>query len=230
MDPSYDTWTDVSPQADLDPAATADVPASLDVLPDGRETVVIGDVDALADNTHPQGDNAAGFEGTCGLVSCEDVLNQFGVDVTENEIVDHAVRNGECYVSDDPAKAGGTNEGTQAQILNDYGLPAHVERGQSLEDLAADVERGSGVIVEANAGHLWNDVNAYEAGQSNHAVVVTGVARDPETGELQGFFINDSGAGSAAQFVDAATMQAAYVETGGTAVVTDVVRSGSEAE
>lgn len=227
MDPT--TWTDVTLQADLEPAAGADVPAFLDVLPDGRETVVVGDVEALADHTHQQGDNAVGFEGTCGLVSCEDVLNQFGVDVTENDVVDHAVRNGECYVSDDPTKAGGTNADTQAQILGDYGLPAHVERGQSLEDLAADVERGSGVIVEANAGHLWNDVNAYDTGQSNHAVVVTGVARDPDSGELQGFFVNDSGTGSAAQFVDAATMQAAYVETGGTAVVTDVVRSGSEA-
>jgi hypothetical protein len=228
MDPSYDTWADVTVDTDVDPAAIADIPTSLDVLPDGRETVVIGDVDGLADYNHKQGDNSAGFEGTCGLVSCEDVLRQFGVDVTEDNIVDHAAGSGECYVGDDPEKSGGTSSESQAQILNDYGVPAHTESGQSLEDLAADVERGSGVIVSANAGYLWDDANAYDSGQSNHAVVVTGVARDPETGELQGFFINDSGTGNSAQFVDASTMQAAYVETGGNAVVTDVVRSGSE--
>lgn len=224
MDPTYDTYADVgSGSSDLGAAALADVPSSLHVMPDGRETVIIGDVSGVADFNHQQGDNDAGFNGTCGLVSCEDVLRQYGVDVTENDIVEHAIENNECAVDSDPEKAGGTTSDQRAQILNDFGIPAHTEKGQSLEDLASDIERGSSVIVAANAGYLWNDPNAYDTGQSNHAVVVTGVARDPQTGEIQGFFINDSGTGSAGQFVDAATMQAAYVETGGSAVVTDVV-------
>jgi hypothetical protein len=197
----------------------------LDVLPDGRDTVVIGDVDGLKDFNHKQGDNPYGFKGTCGLVSCEDVLRQFGVDATEADVVDHAVAKNLCAVTDDPAKSGGTTPEMRAQILNDYGIPAHVESGQSLEDLAGDVEHGSGVIVSANAGYLWNDPNALENGQTNHAVVVTGVARDPETGVVQGFYINDSGTGESGKFVDADTMTQAWVNTGGSAVVTDVVHS-----
>jgi uncharacterized protein YvpB len=205
-----------------------EVPTTLEVLPDGRESVVTGDVVGLAEFSHPQGDNPFGFEGTCGLVSCEDVLRQFGVEVTEADVVEHAVLNGQCYVGDDPAMAGGTTPESRVALLADYQIPAHVESGQSLEDLAADVEQGSGVIISANAGYLWDDPNAFDTGQSNHAVVVTGVARDPETGQIQGFFINDSGTGQAGQFVDATTMDMAYIQTGGMAVVTDIVRGSME--
>ena len=208
----------------LPPDLLVDVPFQLDVLPDGREAVVFGDVAGLADLNHKQGDNPYGFEGTCGLCSCQDILNQFGVEVTEADVVRHAVANGECYVSDDPAASGGTTEDGQAQILGDYGLPAHVEHGSSLEDLAMDIEQGRGVIIEANAGVLWNDAAYYENGQANHAVVVTGVARDPMTGAVEGFFINDSGTGESAKYVDAATMGVAWLDAGATSVVTDAVR------
>lgn len=228
MEPSYDTFADVAvDRAELDPVAMVDVPAILDVLPDGRETMVIGDVAGTAEFNHQQGDNAAGFLGTCGIVACEGVLRQFGVDATETTLVSHAIENDQCSVTSDPEKSGGTTPETRVEILDDYGIAAHTESGQTLGDLAADVERGTGVIISANAGQLWNDPNAYEAGQSNHAVVVSGVARDPQTGEIDGFFINDSGTGEAGRFVDAATMQAAYVGTGGRAVVTDVVRGAS---
>jgi Peptidase_C39 like family len=200
-----------------------DVPVSSDVLPDGEPTLVIGDVSRYADFNHQQGDNPEGFQGTCGLCSCGDILNQFGTNVTEADIVNHAVQNQECDVTDDPSMSGGTTTDEQVKILSDYHVPAHTEHQQSLEDLAGDVERGHGVIVEANAGYLWNDASAFENGQANHAVVVTGVARDPETGQIQGFYINDSGDGQAAKFVDADTMTKAWADTGGTCVVTDVV-------
>ncbi len=216
-------------QGDAAPDADVDVPQHLEVLPDGREGLVSGDVEGLADLNHQQGDNPYGFQGTCGLCSCEHILNQFGIDVTEADVVEHAVANGECYVSDDPTQSGGTSVENQAQILNDYGIPAHVEQAGSLEDLAADIEQGSGVIIEANAGVLWNDVNYYGHGEANHAVAVTGVARDPATGEIQGFFIDDSGTGNSGQFVDAATMTDAFLAAGGASVVTDVAQASGAA-
>jgi hypothetical protein len=204
-----------------------DVPYQLDVLPDGREALVIGDVEELAEFNHLQGDNPYGFLGTCGLCSCQDVLCQFGITVSEADVVRHAVENGQCNISDDPAECGGTTAVNRLEILADYGVPAHLEMGGSLEGLALDLEEGRGVIIGANAGVLWNDPAYYEFGQSNHAVTVTGVARDPETSEIQGFFINDSGTGESAHFIDSSVMTQAWLGAGGVSVVTDVVRNST---
>jgi hypothetical protein len=201
-----------------------DVPYQLDVLPDGREALVIGDVQGLAEFNHQQGDNPYGYRGTCGLCSCQDVLCQFGIVVSEADVVQHAVANGECNVADDPADSGATSVVMQVEILSDYGLPAHVELGGSLEGLALDLEQGRGVILEVNAGVLWDDAAYYESGGPNHAITVTGVALDPETSEVLGFFINDSGTDESAQFIDASVMAQAW---SGLSVVTDIVRGNA---
>lgn len=206
--------------------AGIDVPTQLDVLPDGEPSLTIGDVRDYAAFNHQQGDNPYGFQEDCGLVSCQDVLNQFGVPVKEGDVVGHAIQNGECDVQQgDPADSGGTSADNQAKVLSDYGVPAHAETGQSLEQLGQDVEQGHGVIVDANAGVLWNDPQYVEGGAANHAVTVTGVARDPQTGNIQGFYINDSGDGKSAEFVSAQTMTTAWQDTGGTCVVTDAVHT-----
>lgn len=207
--------------------ATPDVPMQQDVLPDGRETVVIGDVEGCKEFNHQQGDNRYGFRGTCGLVSCEDVLRQFGADVREDDVVRFAVEKGLCDVNQDPNQSGGTSPYYQAMILKELGVPAHVESLDSVERLADCVEHGHGVIIEVNAGVLWNDARAYDHGQPNHAIVVTGVSRDPSTGEIQGFYINDSGRGFAedsGRFIDTTTIQSGWEQVGGASVVTDVVR------
>jgi hypothetical protein len=210
------------------PGQYIDVPQQLDVLPDGAQSVMIGDVSQFAAFNHQQGDNPYGITGDCGLVSCQDVLNQFGQPVTETEVLQHAAANGECNI--DPASAadsGGSSPQQQAEILNDYGVPAQVEKGQSVEELATYVEEGHSVIASVNAGVLWDDPAYYEGGGDNHAVTVTGVARDPMTGAIQGFYINDSGDGKSAEFVSATTMQEAFTDQGGNAVVTDAVHPGT---
>jgi hypothetical protein len=206
-----------------------EVAAFLDVLPESnREVLVYGDVVELRELNHHQGDNPFGFRSTCGLVSCEDVLRQFGVDVTEADVVRHAARNGLCAVTDDPARSGGTTEAFQAHILNDAGIPAHFETGGSLSDLVRWVIEGRGIILEVNAGELWNSADAYGHGQANHAIVVTGTAVDPHSGEMIGFYINDSGRGypgDSGRFISVALMQRMWSNTGANAVITDVFRS-----
>ena len=104
--------------------AGIDVPTQLDVFPDGEPSLTIGDVQGYAAFNHQQGDNPYGFQEDCGLVSCQDVLNQFGVPVNESDVVGHAIQNGECDVEQgDPADSGGTSTDEQAQILTDYGVP-----------------------------------------------------------------------------------------------------------
>jgi hypothetical protein len=197
-------------------------PQNLDTLPDGREVLIIGDPDGYADFNHQQGDNDLGFQQDCGLCSSQDVLNQFGIDVTENDVVHHAVENGECDVNPtDAANSGGTTADWQANLLSDYGVPAHVENGGSIDDLANNITDGHSVIIEVNAGTLWNDANSYGDGSANHAITVTGVVRDPATSEITGFFVNDSGDGKGEKFVDASTMQQMWADVGGQSVVTD---------
>jgi hypothetical protein len=205
-----------------------EVPAFLDVMPESnREVLVLGDVIRCRELNHRQGENPYGFQGTCGLVSCEDVLRQFGVDVNEAEVVRHAVSRGLCAVSDDASKSGGTSEEWQARILADAGVPAHVESGRSLSDLAEYVGEGRGIIIEVNAGELWNNPDAYGSGNANHAIVVTGVAVDPRSGELLGAYVNDSGRGypgDSGRFVSSELLQRMWADTGGSCVVTDTVR------
>jgi Peptidase_C39 like family len=201
-----------------------DVPQQLDMFSDGEPTVTIGNVGEYAAFNHQQGDNPYGITEDCGLVSSQDVLNQFGVPVTESDVVTHALQNGECqYEPNDIPDSGGTSAEQQAQILSDYGVPAHADSGQSMEQLAGEVEQGHGVIASVNAGVLWGQPQYVEGGGDNHAVTVTGVARDPDTGAIQGFYINDSGTGKSAEFIPAATMEKAWQDTGGVSVVTDSV-------
>jgi hypothetical protein len=119
----------------------------------------------------------------------------------------------------------------QAQILTDFGVPASPEQLGSLEDLAARIDNGQGAIIEVDAGLLWNEPSAYAFGGANHAIVVTGIGRDPDTGEIVGVYINDSGRGwpeDSGRFVSAEDMDAAWVQAGGMCVTTDMVKIRSE--
>jgi hypothetical protein len=216
----YDVQQPVAPDVS-DGSALAEAPSYSDVLPDGTPTEVTGNPQGDAQFNHQQGDNPYGYQNDCGLVSAQDILNQFGVNVSEGDVVQHAVQNGECDVSNDPTQAGGTSLEQEAQILTDYGVPAHTEQETSLDELANHVQNDQGVIIGVNAGVLWHDSNSYDQGQANHAIVVTGVARDPQTGQIRGFYVNDSGDGQSAKFVDANTMQQAWLAAGGGSVVTD---------
>lgn len=187
---------------------------------------MIGDVTGCVAFNHRQGNNPEHDSGDCGVVSCADVLAQFGVMRTEADLVTHATRCAELHVVDGrPDESGWTYPAEQARILRDYGLPAHVEEGLPVERLAEAVQAGRGVIAEVNAGVLWCDVRALGNGEANHAVTITGISRDPDDGALTGFYINDSGTGKSGQHVSVHLMVTAYARTGGFCVITDVARA-----
>jgi hypothetical protein len=195
----------------------------LDLLPDGREAVIFGNPRGATEGFHQQGDNPFGMQGTCGLVSVEDILRQLGYQVTETDLVSYAIRNGLCTVEGMPEVQGGTTQIDQTRILKDFGVPAEAKILLNCEDLASYIEVGEKVIVAVNGGVLWNLPEAFEFGQANHAITVTGVARDPQTADLLGFFINDSGSGEAGRFVDLNTWQWAWENRGGLGIVTNLV-------
>jgi hypothetical protein len=170
---------------------------------------------------HLQGDNAEGDRGDCGVVCCADVLSQFGLRLREEDVIRHAAGCHELHVvAGRPDQSGWTLPAEQAAILGDYGVPARAEQDQSIERLAVAVQHGRGVIAMINAGVLWSDPRVLGHGQANHAVTVTGIARDPIDGALLGFYINDSGDGESGKFVSAHLMATAFERTGGFCVIT----------
>lgn len=212
-----DFVSDTGPELPL----VTEVPRQLDLLPDGREALVVGDVEKCKEYTHPQGDNPYGYRGTCGLVSIEGIARLFGIDIDEAGVVTIAIITDLCNNEGAPDQLGGTSVFGQTELLKILDIPATAVRGQALDDLAGALEEGRGVIIETNAGVLWDRADYYGDGSMNHAVVATGVARDVATGEILGFYINDSGTGDAGRFVPADVMQEAWVEAGGYAVITN---------
>jgi hypothetical protein len=203
-------------------SAAITVPVQPGRLPDGRPSLTIGDVRRFAAFNHLQGDNPEHDRGDCGIVSCADVLNQFGVRITEADAFVHATLCHELHmVPGRPGESGWTLPAEQAAILTDYGVPAHAEGAQPVERLALAVQQGHGAIAMVNCGVLWSDPRALEHGQANHAVTITGVARDRYDGALLGFYINDSGTGKSGQFVSVHLMTTAFEHEGGFCVVTD---------
>lgn len=195
-------------------------PQRTDVI-DGRDVVIIGRDKEYAQFNHQQGDNRYGYQGDCGLVSCQDILNQFGIRVNENDVVGFASKHGLCDTTGEANSRGGTTVQNQQEILKDYHIPAHYETEKKMSDLASYIAQDKGVIIEVNAGVLWNDSRYLDNGDSNHAIVATGVALDSQK-NIVGFFINDSGANNSDRFVDVETMKKAWEKPGGACVVTDI--------
>jgi hypothetical protein len=187
-----------------------------EVLPDGREALVSGDPERAGLLNHLQGENLAGVEYTCGLVACEGILRQCGVQARENDLLEYALNSHNCDVL-----SAHTSLGDQVAILRDFGIAAHPEHHGTVEGLADNIEHGQSVIIEMNSGVLWNQAAHYGNGEANHAVLVTGIARDPDTHQVLGAFINDSCTGESGKFVPTDVLEPGYVEPGGHSVVTE---------
>lgn len=191
-------------------------------IPDGQDVLQLGNADGSKDYFHKQGNNDLGYQGDCGLVSAGDVANQFGVNVSENDVVHYAADNGLCTTSGPSDQQGATTLIDQEKVLNGLGVSSHIEEGNTLEGLGRELEDGHGAIIEVNAGDLWNNPKYYDSGNINHAVTVTGVAVDPVTGQAKGIWIDDSGTGQYDRYVQSDnTAVQGWLQNGSPSVVTD---------
>ncbi len=198
----------------------------------GQETVVVtGDPFRMAERMDSvQGDNLYHVASNCGLVSCANYLNLCGIEATEDEIVNFALKNYLCsrHPFGSSQDWGGTT-GTQMEaILESYGVESSIydadERGGSLEGIANAVEEGHAVIMTVNAGYLWDSPDCVDNGRINHAVTVTGTIRGGD-GELTALTICDSGRGlqsDSCRVVPVKAFQDSYVNAGGAqAIISD---------
>jgi len=95
---------------------------------------------------------------------------------------------------------------------------ANSERGDSLEDLAQQIELDRLVVILVNAGTAWDAPSAVEHGAPNHACLVASTVRDLASGELLGMFVRDPSR-THSQFMAAEQLVGAWLVPGGTMIV-----------
>jgi Ca2+-binding RTX toxin-like protein len=189
-------------------------------IADGVDILVYGYPKAY-ELDYMQGDAVQGYKGTCALTAIANLSTQANQALSEKEVVQRAIDNNWAVI--DPNKTdyerGGSNYADQQALLNSYGINNGLLVGYNEEAIANLIKGGRGVIMAVNSGVLWAN-NAYlDNGGVNHVVTVTGVACDAATGEINGFYIADSGRGkvsdmtryvSLADFRTAANVPNAY--------------------
>jgi len=205
-------------------------------LPELGEVLVGGNPFEIGERLDDyQGDNFYNFGGDCGLVSVCNILTMADIPATEDEVVGRAIILGQCVYSElnPPSENGATSVFHRQAMLESYGISSVIypnfSESASLEALARYVEAGHGVNISVNAGYAWDDPNCIGDGTSNHSIVVTGTAWDPDTGELKGLFVCDSGRtdiNSKAMFLSAEVLQDAYLDAPGcyALVTTEAIR------
>ena len=136
----------------------------------------------------------------CAVAAEMSIINQFGHDLSQQEAnfisADHGWYN----------PGGGTNPGDIGNMMDLYNISNHTCVNASIEELAAELKAGHGVIVGVNSSELWDTgllaelkhflCKAFGLDNSiwnpaDHAVVVTGIdASDPDNPMV---ILNDSG-------------------------------------
>ncbi|MBR2257709.1 MAG: hypothetical protein IJ899_10365 [Blautia sp.] len=198
-------------------------------IPEIGDVLVCGNLFDLADRLDDiQGDNILNAQGDCGVVSVVNIARLCGISCDENDAIVKAVQLRLCNYSTalDSADNGGTNVYQRKALLAEYGISSTVFMGDELapEQIARLVETGHAVNLGVNAGYAWGNADYINDGSSNHSIIVTGSARNPETHELVGLFVCDSGypGKSNAVFLPLGVLEDAYTNApGSSALVTD---------
>lgn len=123
---------------------------------------------------------------TCAIVSQKMILEQFGINVSEAQLVYEATSGGFL-------DSAGTSPDDVGRLLEHYGVATHKTFG--LEELVKDLSRGHKVIVAVDSGELWGTDSFLEDllfGQfADHALVVNGLdLSDPNNPQA---VLNDPG-------------------------------------
>jgi Ca2+-binding RTX toxin-like protein len=163
-------------------------------LVDGVDVLVYG-YPKMNELDYIQGDAIADYQGTCALTAIANLLTQADMPISETDVVQLAIDNHWTLTDPDrPAyERGGSNFQQQQAILNNYGIRNDLLPGYNEQGIANLVMSGRGVIIAVNAGKLWVEPAYVGDGKANHAVTITGVVYNKDDGNLEGFYIADSG-------------------------------------
>jgi hypothetical protein len=102
------------------------------------------------------------------------ILNDFGIDVSEAQLVYDATSNG--WLTDN-----GTSPEDMGKLLEKYGIETHTNYSGDIASVIDELSRGHKIIVPVNSTELWNGVSwwqrltGFHNTGADHAIVVTGV-------------------------------------------------------
>lgn len=141
---------------------------------------------------NPQGDTTWAQQTTdfsCAVVSQQMILRDFGLDLSEAQLVYDSVSNG--WLNDE-----GTTMEDVGSLLNHYGIPTHQGFGNGIDSLLSELAQGHKVIVGVDSGELWGTDFPFSdwidgGNGADHAIVVNGIdTSDPSDIKV---YVNDSG-------------------------------------
>ena len=146
------------------------------------------------------------YDDTCAIQSQRLILQQYGIDVSQEELIALAKENG-WY-----AEGYGTPMNMVGKLLEHYDIDISASQGNNIFNLSNELAQGHQIIVGVDANEL---INPYESmnddwiygEHANHALVVVGVdTTDPDNVMV---IVTDPGTGNrqmaypAEQFIDA---------------------------
>lgn len=116
-------------------------------------------------------------DGYCGPSSAAQLVSEYtGLDISDpQQLVDRALELG-LFVGGDPTN--GMTITSLEVLLEDQGVPCHLE-SSSMDDLAAKLDDGYGVIAMVDSGELWTPgAEMGEDDTADHVLVVAGIDTD----------------------------------------------------
>ncbi len=142
------------------------------------------------------------YSDTCAIKSQQLILQDFGLNITEDQLRYEAMMNGWYN--------GGTSPADVGKLLELHGIGVSQYDNANIFNLVNELSLGHKVIVGVDSGELWEDNvldKLFEDSQADHALIVSGVdtsdpnnikviLTDPGTGDLLKEYPMD-------QFVDA---------------------------
>lgn len=146
------------------------------------------------------------YNDTCAIKSQQLILNEYGIPVTEDQLVQYSAEHG-WYNGD------GTAMGDVGRLLLDAGIPCTSTVNANVYDLIDQLSNGHKVIVAVDSGELWDNgildwlKDIFFGDTPDHALIVAGIdMTDPNNPMV---ILTDPGTGQPAapypldQFMDA---------------------------
>lgn len=148
-----------------------------------------------------------GYSDTCAVRSQQLVLNDFGIPVTQEDLIKEATQHG-WY-----AQGEGTPMEYVGNLLENHGVEVNRLENANIFNLTNELAQGHKVIIGVDANELWNNGFWQQTKDSvigetpNHALIVAGIdTSDPQNVQV---ILKDPGTGDVAkaypmeQFMDA---------------------------
>ena len=136
------------------------------------------------------------YNDTCAIKSQQLILNDFGIAVTEDQLVQYSADHG-WY------DGNGTAMEDVGKILADAGIPCTQSVDANVYDLANELAQGHKVIVAVDSGELWDGSildwlkDIFMGETPDHALIVAGIdMSDPDNPMV---ILTDPGTGQPAQ-------------------------------